>query len=188
MTNRVATPVSTSLERSPNGNLFPIEIKSGRGLLDASAVVEFGAAVEESIPLLERYNNMRNATEISPAAANQALRPAIKPLMITSLDVTETTTDYATDFHIDVLRPGAGVGVTDSGLLDPGLNLRSKRYDPTRELDEPTQSVIGVGIGEQVVDRLTYWDGIIQRHKIARTSDKEVGRIDAGDWLESKSE
>lgn len=73
-----------AVARSPEGNLFPIEVRAGCGLLDVSAVVDFGAEAE------------------TLAAAITDAR--VTPLIVTTQRVGRASADYASMLEVHVLE------------------------------------------------------------------------------------
>ncbi|MFI6100873.1 hypothetical protein ACIA8G_35435 [Lentzea sp. NPDC051213] len=136
---------------SPKGNLFPIEIKGGKGDLDVSTVVRFGSSVKDSTDSgkLDEYANLSSLT------GKQIDEVGVKPLIVTSRQLPPATSDYASRLHIEVVTPE-----------------KLKFGDKT----EVAHDEIGQ-LKERLLDSLKNWDTRIQDKKELGTDSAEPRSI-----------
>jgi hypothetical protein len=119
---------------SPQGNVFPIEVKGGVGLLDVSTVVDFGASVEGAIA--------RRAIQFKwrPVAGTPLKGIVVKPIIATPREVAAASSDYAEEFHIEVV----GVPQVPGGepAPDRGEAMRLLRENLAERLTELNAEII----------------------------------------------
>lgn len=128
---RDSDPVYDILATSPTGNAFPIEIKGGTGVLDVSAVVDFGAGVEANGTRFKEDVLTRGEGLFDHLGALN-----IKPVIVTAQTRVPASDEYSSIFHIEVIE-------VDSG------------GDDHSQLSEDSSERLGSTIAET----LTRWNG-----------------------------
>lgn len=142
---------------SPAGTRFPIEIDANSGRLDVSSVVDFGASVETDYEVARnraavRLNPASQELNLPPlrlpndgyaptlethephAPDSQQLPRAIKPLLLTSRDPSPASTQYAQEFHIDIVTfsEGDSTGKPRASLQESKARLERKVIEKLR--------------------------------------------------------
>lgn len=79
---------------SPQGTIFPVEVKAGSGALDVSTVVDFGAAISD-----------RDEPGASGEWDSVETPHPIVPIIATSRQATRATAEYAQMLHVELVSP-----------------------------------------------------------------------------------
>jgi hypothetical protein len=109
---------------SPDGKLFPIEVKTGSGLLDFSTVVDFGAAIADIVDSHAAFD--AEGSEIARGWA-------VKPVIATMQEVADAAKDYADQLHVELVGP---LSADASEGSDQGRDVQSLARGLARSIAE----------------------------------------------------
>ncbi len=109
------------IAQSPDGNLFPIEVKGGTGRLDLSAVTRFGGNIDSTGAGLTSYLD-----EVEDPLVDSTRALNVKPVIVTSQELPGVAARYAERLHIEVVRPH--VEVQEFDAEGPYVGRRKEPY------------------------------------------------------------
>jgi hypothetical protein len=161
------TPPSSGFDvivKSPEGNLFPIEVKTGSGRLDPSTVVRFGHAVETSSLSgdLTTYVLKQDPHKLSKSELI-GRKAWVKPIIYTTQSSSEAAEDYAKQFHVEVVK------------AQPTLEVKTPSIEP------PLESRPRVKATEALLSCIRDWNRRIVNTPIAQAQSRKLV-----EWFELK--